>query len=152
MHLMQLLFSVRINVYSTECCIFACVGELPAKGLLQVTDLLPEFFAACRSVRAVPRMDHITHLGRISPRDWLTKSCKRAAKADGTDHVHLAFRGLAFLPADCAALLLGREADKPDNFFEASAGLLSLLTVQDPPIEVALDWLQFSYTADRAGA
>ena len=33
MHLMHSLFSVRINVYSTECRIFACTGKLPAEGL-----------------------------------------------------------------------------------------------------------------------
>ena len=28
-HLMHSLFSVRVNVYSTECRLFACIGELP---------------------------------------------------------------------------------------------------------------------------
>ena len=32
-HLMHSLFSVRVNVYSTECRLYACVGELPAEGL-----------------------------------------------------------------------------------------------------------------------
>ena len=32
-HLMHSLFSVRVNVYSTEFRLFACVGELPAEGL-----------------------------------------------------------------------------------------------------------------------
>ena len=41
--------------------------ELPAEGLPQVTELLPDFFAARRSVRAVPRIDHVFHLGGISP-------------------------------------------------------------------------------------
>ena len=43
-HLMHLLFSVRINVYSTECHIFACLGELPSEGLPQVTEILPGIF------------------------------------------------------------------------------------------------------------
>ena len=34
-HLMHSLFSVRAKVYSTECCLFACVGGLPAEGLPQ---------------------------------------------------------------------------------------------------------------------
>ena len=42
--------------------------------------------------------------------------------------------------------------DGPVNVFEASAGLFPLLTGREPPFEAALDWLQFAYTADRAGA
>ena len=30
-YLMHLLFSVRVNIYLTECRLFACVGELPAE-------------------------------------------------------------------------------------------------------------------------
>ena len=91
-------FSVRVNVYSTECRLFACIGELPAEGLLQVIELLPDFFAARRAVCTVPRMDHIAQLGGISPREWQTKPCERAAKAAGDDSLNLACRGLAFLP------------------------------------------------------
>ena len=32
-HRMHLLFSASVNVYLTECRLFACLGELPAKGL-----------------------------------------------------------------------------------------------------------------------
>ena len=32
-HLMHSLFSICVNVYSTECRLYACVGELPAEGL-----------------------------------------------------------------------------------------------------------------------
>ena len=149
---MHSLFSVRVNVYSTECCLFACVGEMSAKGLPQVTELLPDFFAARCAVCAVPRMDHMAHLGGISPRDWQTKPCKRDTKAAGDDHLNLAFRGLAFLPTDCAAWILGREADGPFNVFEASAGLSPLLNGREPPFDAALNFLKFPYTADRAGA
>ena len=152
MRLMQSLFSVRINVNSTECCLFACVGELPVEGLPQVTELLPDFFAARRSVRAMPRMDHISHLGGISPCGWKTNPCERAAKAARTEHIKLACQRLAFLPADGAVWILGSTMDGPGNVFEALAGLLSLLTGQEHPFDAALDWLQFAYTADRAGA
>ena len=123
-HLMHSLFSVRVNVYSTEGRLFTCLGELPTKGLPQVTEILPDFFAARRSVRAVPHMDHIAHLDGFYPRDWQTKPCKISAKAAGTEYVNLACRGLAFLPADYADWLLGRTADGPAKFFEASAGLV----------------------------
>ena len=110
-----------------------------AEGLPQVTELLPDFFAAWGAVRAVPRIDHVDHLGRISPRDWQTKPCERAAKAAGIDHITMACRGLAFLPTECAAWLLGRCMDGPVNVFEASAGLFPLLTGREPPFEAALD-------------
>ena len=110
-----------------------------------MAEISPNFFAARRSICTVPLMDHIAHLGGISPRDWQTKPSNQAAKGAGTEHHNLACRGLAFLPADCAAWLLRRTTDGPANVFEASAGL-------EPPFEAALDWLQFAYTADRAGA
>ena len=122
---MHLLFSVRVYVYFTECCLFACLGELPTKDLPPVMDIPPDFFAARRSVFAVPRSDHIAHLGRISSLDWQTNPCKRAV---GNDHVNLACRGMVFFPSDCAAWLLRREADGPVNFFKASAGLFPMLT------------------------
>ena len=92
-----------------------------------MTELLPDFFAARRAVRTVPRIDHVAHLGRISPRDWQTKPCERASKAAGEESLNLACRGLAFLPVEGAAWLLGREADGPVNVFEASVGLFPLL-------------------------
>ena len=42
--------------------------------------------------------------------------------------------------------------DGPVNVFEASEGLFPLLTGREPPVEAALDFLQFAYTADMAGA
>ena len=70
MHLMHSLFSVRVDIYSTEFRLFACLRKLPVKGLPPVMEILPDFFVARRSVRAVPHIDHIAHLGGISPRDW----------------------------------------------------------------------------------
>ena len=64
-HLMQSLFSICVDVYSTEYFLFACLGELTAEGLPPVMEILPDFFVAQRSVYAVPRMDHIAHLCRI---------------------------------------------------------------------------------------
>ena len=63
----------------------------------------------------------------------------------------LACQGLTFVPPDCASWLFWREADGPINGFEASTGLFPLLTSRELPFEEALDWLQFAYTADRAG-
>ena len=48
--------------------------------------------------------------------------------------------------------LLQREADGLINVFEVSKYFFPLLTVREPPFEEALDWLQFAYTADQAGA
>ena len=109
-------------------------------------DIPTDFFAAWRSVCAMPRADHITHLGGISPLNWQTKPCERAV---WTEPVNLACWNMAFFTADCTAWILGREADGPVNIFEASTGLFPMLTGRETPFEAALDWLQFTYTADR---
>ena len=44
-HTMSSLFSVRVNVYSTEFRLFACLGEMPAENLFPVVDIPPDFFA-----------------------------------------------------------------------------------------------------------
>ena len=61
-HLMHSLFSFRVDVYSTECCLFTCLGNLPVKGLPLVMEISPDLIAARRSVRAVPCRDPITSL------------------------------------------------------------------------------------------
>ena len=40
----------------------------------------------------------------------------------------------------------------PVNVFEVSLGLFPILTGQELPFKAAIDWLKFTYTADRAGA
>ena len=99
-HLMHSLFSICVDVYSTEFCLLVCLGKLPAEGFPPVMEMLPYFFAARRFVRPVQRVDHIAHLGGISPLDGQTNSCKRATKAGGTDYIDLACRGLASVPSD----------------------------------------------------
>ena len=69
LHIMHSLFSVWINLYSTQRRIFAWLDELPAKGLPPVVYIPDEAFAARPSVCAVSRVDHVTHLGGISPTD-----------------------------------------------------------------------------------
>ena len=49
---------------------FACLGELPTKGLPLVAEIPHKAFAALRSIREMPQVDHATHLGGISPSDW----------------------------------------------------------------------------------
>ena len=115
---MHSLFSVRVDVYSAERRLFACLGRL-------MMEIPPDFFVARRSVCAVPRVDHIAHLGRISLLDWQTKPCKRVV---GPYHIHLACRGMALFPSECAAWLLRRKADGPVNIFEALTGLFPMLT------------------------
>ena len=40
-HLVHTLFSVQVNVYLTECHLFACLEELPAEGLPPVMETPP---------------------------------------------------------------------------------------------------------------
>ena len=81
--LMQLLFSVQVTIYLTYRLLFACLGELPADGLPLVVEIPNEAFAARRSVRTVPRVAHVTHLGGISLLDWQTKPCERDVSRRG---------------------------------------------------------------------
>ena len=53
-HTMQLLFYVRVDLYPTRQRLFACLGEMPAKGLPPVVDIPDEAFAALSSVCTVP--------------------------------------------------------------------------------------------------
>ena len=64
-NLMHFLFSVQVELYSTQRRMFACLGELPAKGIPPVVEIPNKAFVARRSVRAVPQMDHVTHIRGI---------------------------------------------------------------------------------------
>ena len=107
-HLMHSLFFVQVNVYSNQCRLFVCLGDIPVKVLPPVVEIPHNFFAAWRYVRSVPRVYHITHLGGISPLDCQTKPCKRAMMSAGTEYVNLAFRGLTLNPLGCASWILRR--------------------------------------------
>ena len=54
------LFYVQVNFYSTHRCLFACMGEIPAKGLPPVVDITNQAFAVQLSVRAVLQVYHVT--------------------------------------------------------------------------------------------
>ena len=69
-HILHLLFSAPVDLYSTIRRIFACQGELPSEGLPPVVDITHESFAARRPISTVLRVDHTTHLGGIFPSDW----------------------------------------------------------------------------------
>ena len=52
--LMQSLFSVRVDLYSTQRLMFACLVEMPSEGLPPVVSILDEAFAARSSIRTIP--------------------------------------------------------------------------------------------------
>ena len=66
-HLMHLLFSVRFDLYSMSQRLFACLVDMPTKGLPPVVEIPHKAFAPRRSIRAVPRGDHVTHRGGSLP-------------------------------------------------------------------------------------
>ena len=68
--LMHSLFSVRVNVYSIQLRLFACLVNLPAKGLPLVVDIPAEAFAARRYFRDMPQVDLDNRLWGISPLNW----------------------------------------------------------------------------------
>ena len=61
-HLLHLLFSVPVGLYYTAWGISACGGDMPCEGLLLVVDLPVYAFAVRRSVRAIPRVFHLSHM------------------------------------------------------------------------------------------
>ena len=65
-------------------------------------EISDEAFTMRRSVRAVPQVDHVTHLGGISPPDWQTKTCAREVKTAGMEYMDLASQGLTLSPPYCA--------------------------------------------------
>ena len=80
-YVLYTLFSIPADMYSTARRLFACRGELPRKGLTPVVELPVDIFAVLRSVRAVPRADHIIHLERVSPTAWQVTTSERVRKA-----------------------------------------------------------------------
>ena len=150
--LVHSLFSVQVNVYSTQRRLFAYLGEMPAKGLPTVVEIPVKALSARRSVGPLPRVEHVTHLWGVSALNCQTNPCERAVKSAGTEYVDLAFRGLTFIPLDYAPWLLRRDAYRPLNIIEALTGLFPLLTGREPPFEEAIDLMQFAYTTDLAGA
>ena len=66
-HLMYSLFSVWVGIYLTRRCLFACLGDLPVKGLSLVLEIPHEAFMVRQSVCAVLRLDRVTRLGGTPP-------------------------------------------------------------------------------------
>ena len=71
-NLLHLLLSFLVKLYSNRRSLFAFHGNLPAKGLPLVMEIPHDYFAERHYVHAMPRVDHMTHLGVISPPDWHT--------------------------------------------------------------------------------
>ena len=129
-HLLHSLLSVPVDLYSTILRLFACWGELSAKGLPPVVDIPHESFAAWLSICAVPQVDYITHLLGISLTNWHTMPCKRMGKTDEAEYLDLACRGLTFVPLDCTYWLLEMEEDGHLNVHTELRGLFPMLTGQ----------------------
>ena len=69
-HLLHLAISVLVNLYSTTRRFFAFLGELPEEGLPSVVELPAEALAVRCYMRTIPRADHVSHLGGVSPPNW----------------------------------------------------------------------------------
>ena len=69
-HILNLLFSVPVGPYSTARRIIACRGEPTSEGLPPLVDLPMEDIGVRRSVRAVQREEHISHLEGVTPFMW----------------------------------------------------------------------------------
>ena len=81
---MHSLFSVSVNVYSTECRLFAGLGELPAEGLPQVTEILPDFFRGKALCSCLTAPESYCPPGRDLPLQ-LADEAMRAGRKGGRD-------------------------------------------------------------------
>ena len=112
--LLHSLLSVPVSLYSTAWRLFACHGELTSEGLPPIVYLRVDTFGVWRSVCAVPRVEHVSHLEGATPSVWKVTPCKREVNLSegGLD---LACRRLKFVSPDGSTRLL----DTSSNITEA---------------------------------
>ena len=104
-------------------------------------------FSVRRSMRAVPRADHISHLEGVSPSDWQAMLYNRVRKeAEGGRNLY--FLVITFVTPDSASHLI----DASRNIVDVGQFLFPILVSWAPPFEETLDWLQFVYTVYRTGS
>ena len=99
------MFSVLVGPNYISHRLFACHGELPRYGLPPKDEIPMEAFVVQRSLRAVPRADHVSPLERVTPSVWQATPRERAMKISegGRD---LACQALIFVNPDGGARLL----------------------------------------------
>ena len=68
-YVLHSMFSVPVDLYSTARRLFAYRGDLPLEGTPPVVEPPMDAFLVQRSVRAVPRADHISYMEGVSPSD-----------------------------------------------------------------------------------
>ena len=104
-HLMHLLFSIPVDLYSTSRRLFACIGKLPDEYLPAMDNIPMEFFAIRCAVHAVPQADHVSHLREVTHFTWKLVPYKRAVKILSRVF-YLSCQGITFVPTDGTPRLL----------------------------------------------
>ena len=105
LHLLHLLFSVPFGLYSMTRRLFTCRVEIHSKVLHIVLDLPMDDFAVRRSVYAVLRADHVSHLEGVTPYVWKSMPCNRSVKLSYGKR-DLSCRGMTFVPPDGDSVFL----------------------------------------------
>ena len=146
MHLLHLLLSVPVDLYSTSRRLFNFRVDLSINGFLPFVELPVDVFRVQRSVLAVPRADHVSRLEGVTPYVWQARPCKRVTNSEEGGR-NLACQGLTFMSLDSVARLLETSA----NIAEVSQILFLLLDGWATCFKKKLNWLQFSYTAYLTG-
>ena len=131
-----LIFSIPVSVYYTARCIFDCLRGIPEDGIPVVADILLEASAVRRAVHAVPRADHLSHLGEVPLTNWQYVPCNWVRKTTPGGR-YLAWRRLAFLSLDSASHLLV----DPGLNITVKTILFPLPSGQAPAFEWELDWI-----------
>ena len=77
--------------------------------------------------------------------------CDQAGKLS-TGGCNLAYRGLTFTHLYCASWIIGGAEEQSITITVARKGIFALLIDWADLFEEVIDWLQFTYTAERTGA
>ena len=127
--LLHSFLSIPVVLYSTDRRLFACLGDLPDRGLPPVVEIPMETFAVRRSVRAIPWADHVSHLEGVTPPVWQSMSCDLAGKLQEEGR-GLSCQWMTYVSPDGASRLM----DHPGiNITAASQTLFPLMAGRAPP-------------------
>ena len=100
LHLLHSLLFVPFNLYCTSRYLLVCRGELTSEETPTVVEIVHKSLVARRSIHAMPRVDHVSHLGGISPPHWQTILFERVGKIAGAEHYNVDCRGLTLAPPE----------------------------------------------------
>ena len=95
---MHLLFSVRVNAYSSQQRLFACLVELTAKPPPPVVEIPGKALASRPTVQTVPQVDHVTQLVGDLPAQLLDEAMQEGWEVSWDGAHGLGLMGVDLFP------------------------------------------------------